>query len=654
VSKVLRTVAVVAGAVALVATGVGAFAVAGTALAATARTVATIATVVAGVASLGAAITAPKPVPRGSITQVIIAPEPPRPYIIGRSYFAGVMRHQTAYGPTLNKIPNPFLWQVLVYCGVSVTALVQPQFDFAAIGSYYSGFYGNDSQLGATPESTALVPPLNAPAPNWTSAHKLSGNAAIGWNFKFDKDQKRFASGIPVTGAIWDGVKVYDPRLDSTRAGGSGSHRVDDETTWTFSANPALHAATYAYGRYQGDTLVFGIGIPDDGIDWQAVAAWANDCDTNDWEASGVIFEGGPDAGAGQRKRNLDDICAAGAGRWLMAGAVLSFDWQRPRVPLATFTDADIDEEGGDLVTLQSFRDRFNTVRPQYTDPDSNWQLITAEKIAGSTYVTEDGQEKARAYPLNLVSKAEQAGQIATYAMADSREIGPITMTFGPEWRQYKPGDCLRWESDETGLESDLVIVSRVFDPSTLKVTFTFKGETAGKHAFALGETAVPPPTAIIGLTGEERDNIVTETVVNPDIAIVAGGARVGREQSNAGTADNDNWQNILTLVLPNSPAGRVNLGGGEALSSLTVVSGTGTADFEARLQLDGVTINSVPSQNFVTGGVISFVDVAQLFAGTHAITSGDRTFAIDLRRTSGTGTISETLTILEVVAISS
>jgi hypothetical protein len=396
-----------------------------------------------------------------------------------------------------------------------VHGLVEAQFDFGPIPSYYNGFYGIDSQLGARPESTALVPPLNAPATNWGGLHKLSGNAAIGWNFLFDKDGKRYASGVPVTGAIWDGNYVYDPRLDSTRPGGSGPCRIDDDTTYVFSRTPALYAGTYAYGYYDNGERIMGIGVPADGIDWQAIAAWANDCETNEWEASGVIFEGGPEAGPGQRKRNLNDICAAGGGRWLMAGAVLSFDWQRPRVPLATFTDSDIDQDGGDLVTLQSFRDRFNVVRPQYTDPDSNWQQITAEPIAGTTYVTEDGQRKVRAWPLNLVAKADQAGQIATYAMADSREVGPITLTFGPEWREYRPGDCLRWESEETGFEGDLVIVSRSFDPASLKVTFTFKGETAGKHDFALGKVAVPPPTAIIGQTGEQRDAITSQVVTD-------------------------------------------------------------------------------------------------------------------------------------------
>jgi len=511
VSKVLRTVGVALGAVALAATGLGAVGV----LAAGAK-IGAIAGFAAGVANIGTQLTAPKPVARGSITQTIIAAEPPRPFLLGRTYFAGVRRHQTGYGATRKKVPNPYLWMVDVYSGVGpVHALVEPQFDFKPIGLYYNGFFGYDSQLGATPEATALVPPLNAPAGNWTSAHKLSGNAAIGWNLLFDKDGERYSSGIPVTGAIWDGNLVYDPRLDSTRPGGSGLCRLGDESTYVYDPSPALYSGTYAFGYYNNGVKVMGLGVPDDGIDWVSVAAWANDCDVNNWTCSGVIFEGGPDAGPGQRKRNLDDICAAGAGRWLMAGAVLSFDWQRPRVALATFTDSDIDEDGGDLITLQSHRDRFNAVRPQFTDPASNWQLVTASAIDGSTYQTEDGERKVRAWPLNLVADKDQAGQVATYALADSREVGPITLTFGPAWREYRPGDCLRWQSEETGFVGDLVIVSRSFDPGTLKVTFTFKGETAAKHNFAMGKTAFPPPTAIIGQTGEERDAVASDTI-NP------------------------------------------------------------------------------------------------------------------------------------------
>jgi hypothetical protein len=152
---------------------------------------------------------------------------------------------------------------------------------------------------------------------------------------------------------------------------------------------------------------------------------------------------------------------------------------------------------------------------PKFTDPASNWNLVTAEKIAGSTYVAEDGREIVRDWPLNLVRDAVQAGQVASYAMADSREAGPITLTLGAAWRFYKPGDCLRIESVEEGFNADCVILTSRYDPATLKTTFTLKTETPGKHPFALGKVAVPPPTPIVGQSPEERDQIAAGTI-NP------------------------------------------------------------------------------------------------------------------------------------------
>lgn len=519
-SKTLRTIAVIAGAVALVATGVGAVAGAAAAgastaagaasaaaIAATASTIATVASLTAGVATLGAQITAPKPVARGSTTRVVIDAEPPRPYMIGESYSAGILRHRVGYGPTLKKVPNPYLWEVKVFSGVGpVEALVEEQFDFSAVGGYYSGFYSSVSQLGQRPESGALTPPFGA-APGWSSAHKLSGCAAIGGNYKFDKDGKVFASGAPLHGAIWRGEKVYDPRLDSTYPGGSGSCRLGEENTYVYSASPALHAGTYAYGRYQNGIRVFGLGLSREAIDWAAIVDWANDCDTVEWTIHGTIYEGGRGADVQQQRRqNLDDICAAGGGRWLQAGALLSFDWHRPRVPLATLTDDDILEEGGSATGVQTIRERMNGVRPQYISPAHNWEQITADEIVGSTYRTEDGQPLTQTWPLNLVKSPEQAGELAAYALVDSREIGPIELKCKAQWRFYKPGETITVNSSLLGYEGPAVIVARDLDPQTFAVKLVLKSETPAKHDFALGKVANPPPTPILTQTQEDRD----------------------------------------------------------------------------------------------------------------------------------------------------
>jgi hypothetical protein len=520
VAKVLRTVAVVAGAVALIATGVGAFAVAGTALAATAASVATIASLVSGVASIGAGLLTKPPPARGSVTETIIEVKPPSPYCMGEGYFGGVMRYRVGYGPTLKKVPNPFLFEAVALCVAGpIEGPITPQVDFGAVPGWYSGFLATDTKLGARPD-TALTPPLSAPAPGWTSAHKLSSVAAIGWGHKFDKDGERFASGLPTRGVLAKWVKVYDPRLDSTQPGGSGAHRLGNEATYEWSENPALHAGTYAYGRYVNGHRVMGPGLPADAIDWEAIAAWANDCEANGWRMFGVVFEGVGDD-VGRRWGNLRDICIAGAGEPLFAGGRLHFHWQRPRVALDTVTEADIADGVAEVTAMQSYRDRLNGVIPVFMDPDSNWSLQPAALVQVSSYLTEDGEEKTEEIPFNFVKDVDQAAQLAAYWVTGSRELTPITLTLKPRLRAYRPGECLTLDLPQLGLDHDAVILRRAFNPATGEVTLTFVTETPEKHAFALGLTGTPPPTPAIGQTAEERDKIASGALNPPGFATI-------------------------------------------------------------------------------------------------------------------------------------
>lgn len=64
-------------------------------------------------------------------------------------------------------------------------------------------------------------------------------------------------------------LKVYDPRLDST-AGGSGSQRLADSTTWAWSQNPVLALAHFL------STPGFG---PEESLDWTTVATCADIAD---------------------------------------------------------------------------------------------------------------------------------------------------------------------------------------------------------------------------------------------------------------------------------------------------------------------------------------------------------------------------------------
>lgn len=512
-SKALKVIGTIAGAVALVATGVGAFAGAAFAASATGATVAAVATyagLVAGVAGIGAALLQKAPPARGSVSQVVIQADAPSPYVMGEGLFAGIVRHDTAYGPTLNKVPNPYRFIAALYCVAGPIHSITPYVDQGPVSSWYSGFLYTDTQLGATPEADALSPQWSG-APGWGASSKLSGKAAIGWSFKFDKDGKRFASGLPAISAYGKWVKVYDPRKDSTFPGGSGSHRIGVESTYEWSENPALHAGTYAFGRYQNAKRVMGVGLPKEAINWNAIAGWANVCDLNEWSIFGVVYE------PGDRWANMRDICFAGGAEPVFSGGVLSFRYSAPKVPLDTITEVDLIDDNASVTAMASWRDRINSVVPKYRSPAHNWELIPASPVTVSSYVTEDGEIKSEEIPFNFVKKADQAEQLAAYRLVDGRELQPITITCGPRLFAYRPGECLHLTLPSLSLDTDAVILRRDFDPARMTVTFTLIGETPEKHDFALGKTGTAPATPALKQTGEERDELSSTVVIGVD-----------------------------------------------------------------------------------------------------------------------------------------
>ncbi|HMO74097.1 MAG TPA: phage tail protein [Sphingopyxis sp.] len=485
---------------------------------------------IAAAASVGAQVTAKRPPAQGGINNITVDPNAPSPYIIGRTYYGGVLRHDVGYGGKVGKVQNPYRGMVIDYsvCG-PVQGLVSMHADFVTIGfsgaaatGYYSSFMYRDFQLGATPESSALSPQWGG-MPGWGASHKLSGKAAILWSLKFNKDGEVYTSGVPQLGAVWDGVKVYNPRLDDTYPGGSGAQRSNDRTTWAFSEWPDDHALTYALGHWYSGKKMFGIGLSIDAIDVEAFVAWGNVCRANGWKVGGVIFE--PD----DRWANLKRIMAAGSAEPIFSGGVLSVKYDAPRVSLVTITPDDYADGAYRTRGMQTWRERINTIVPKYRSPSHKWEFVEAAEVSDSGYLSEDGEEKADTIQFDLVQDLDQATQLAAYRLVNGREMFPIKRNLKPEFRFYRPGDMVTIDDPEGGLiEQNCVIVRRSIDPQTLAVRWVLMSETSGKHDFALGKTGTAPPTPTL-LDPADRDaaaninnevsgarRLVTQSVVYP------------------------------------------------------------------------------------------------------------------------------------------
>lgn len=579
--------------------------------------IAAVAGAVSTIATLGAQLLAKPPPARGSVSQTIVAIEPPQPYGIGEGYLGGVERARAGYGATLNKVPNPYLGIVHVYSGGGPVQSITPWVDFAAIGSWFTAFLFTSTALGLCPEAAAMTPNF-AGMPGWDSTSKLSGQAAILWNAKFDKDGKRFANGLPVLGAYGQWVKVYDPRLDSTFPGGSGAHRIDDESTWEWSDNPALHALTYAYGRHQNGKLTFGPGMPVEGLDVAGAAAWASVCEANGWTAFGRIFE------PGDTWNNLKDICAAGGGKPLFAGGKVSWTWSAPRIALDTVTEADLAEGELTVTKMKGYRDRLNALVPKYTSDLHNWDQVSAEPVVVAEYVVEDGEERRQEWPFNLVKDAVQAGQLARYVIEDSREQGPIVLPLNPRFRAYRPGECLELDIPALDLSGKAVIVQRSIDPASMTVTLTLVGETDAKHAAALGTSATPPPIAAGSQTAQERDELAAAVTIGAVDSALGTGGGAGYVSGSTSSTTLAPVGDVLEVIV--GASGTVNLSASYAFDA---IAGSGTYGEVARwydvtsgsTALDtGTTASSVSSQPGlgVTGeGGCSFPHTGQTVGAT-------------------------------------
>lgn len=485
-----------------------------------------------------AALTAKKPPAQGSATDITIGASDPSSFIVGQSYFGGARKHMVGYG-SQNDVPNAYLLAVDVY-GVAgpYTELVQLYADFTPInfdgGGKAIGHYSNDTlyrdyQLGATPEASALSPHFSG-APDWGSAYKLSGKAAVAWNARFPKDGKRYGSGFFQTGAEWKGPAGYDPRENSEYPGGSGSQRWADprdktafsaaKATWAYpEGNPGIEGLNYALGRYERDETnssaeyvkVFGIGLATgtyevdgytlDGVIEADFVAFANVCDDNGWKAGGIIQE------PGDKWANLKSILEAGGAEPCFRGGKLGLRIQAPRVAIDTITRDDLADGEVVIPGTRSYRDRLNTIIPKYRSPSHKWEYVaTQEPVQVTEFVTQDGEEKSAERQFNLVQDPDQAAQLAGYALVMGRERGPIEMQCKPRLRGYGPGDMLTLDMPELKLSGDHVILSRTIDPATMQVSLTLVEENPDKHAFALGLTGTSPPAITITPPGDLDD----------------------------------------------------------------------------------------------------------------------------------------------------
>jgi len=362
----------------------------------------------------------------------------------------------------------------------------------------YSGKMWQWRRLGDTPETSvyAVGTSWAQPLPGITSAHKFSGLATTLTDLYFDAKNNVYSTGVPRMYYVLKGVKLYDPRKDSTYAGGVGTHRLNDPTTWTWSENPYLAALAWLTGRFANGRKVWGCGMPSAAIDWASFVDGANVADANGWKVGGVITT------ADDKWQVLTSLLQAGGGVPISRGAQIAALVNTPKVSAWSITAADL---AGPIAMEQSTtprRDRKNSVVPRYRSEAHRWTYVAATATTSSTYLTEDGSDlRTLSIDYPLVQNATQASQLAAYELTNSREGLKFTLVCKPRLLNLRTGDVCTVTLAELGLTAQKCLVTaRTFDPQSCLVHLALRTETDAKHSYALSLTGSGPPSPALGL----------------------------------------------------------------------------------------------------------------------------------------------------------
>jgi len=372
---------------------------------------------------------------------------------------------------------------------------------------------------------------------------------------EFDSDQ--FPQGMPKGLWVVSGIKVYDPRKDSTFLGGSGAHRRANHQTWEFSENPYLCALDWTLGRQYNGNKVYGIGAKWEEVDVSAFVAGANIADANGWKVGGVVVS------SDDKMAVLGTLLESGGGVPIARGAQISCMVNAPKVSTLTLTSADVIGEV-EVQNSTSWRDRSNTVVPSYREESQLWEVIAGQAVSSSVYVEEDGGEtKTIEVEYPLVQQAKQAHQLAVYELCNGREFLTMRVTAGIRMLNAKVGEAITVNLPEINANGQkCLVVSREFNPADWSVVLGLKSETDAKHPFALGQTQVAPPSPSLdgynpAEPGAPNSNAwsVTSTTITADDGVIIPALVVSGENDDPNTAA------ILVEYRPTGSAEWINWG---------------------------------------------------------------------------------------------
>jgi hypothetical protein len=318
-------------------------------------------------------------------------------------------------------------------------------------GSFLPGW--GDFVTLATYDGTQTVADadLVAVSPKWTSTSVNTGIAYAYVSLK--QSNKKFPGGLPNISFVVRGKPVYDPQKDSTNAYydnslGVDTHRLNDETTWEWSQNPALIIADYiADQKY---------GLRDDysSLNAASLNETQSICDSqveitggsthNRYSMNGVVDT------ANTPRDNIEAMLSTINGRLVPSGGQYFLSAASFQTPTVTIDESVLVGQIS-VQTKSSVRNLFNAVKGVYFSSEENYIATDYPSVISSSYALQDGDPLYLELSLPYTTDNVRAQRLAKMALLESRQQVSIILPMNMSGLMLKAGDTFKHTNERFG-----------------------------------------------------------------------------------------------------------------------------------------------------------------------------------------------------------
>lgn len=307
----------------------------------------------------------------------------------------------------------------------------------------------------------------------WDSEMKLSGLAYIHLRVRYSNDV--FPSGFQSLAVELRGKRLWDPRSDTTE----------------YSDNATLASLDYLMSP-------FGLGVPSDEIDTDAVSAAANICDEDvDLDLAGTEqqprFTTNGSFKLDQSPIDIMEALLNGWGTLVYVQGLYRIHAAAAEASTLSLTASDF-AGPVELVRNHARRDAFNAVTGTFIAPDQGWEAIAFPKVVSSVYLAQDGEEVAVSLDLPFVLDGRRAQRLARLRVLTHRASGfQVRGTLKYSALRMTVWDTVDLTLAEFGLDADTFRVTALrFDPVSGLVSVTLQSDVANAYAWTAADASEP------------------------------------------------------------------------------------------------------------------------------------------------------------------